>query len=113
MKIINLSKNTVIAKDVKIADNLLSRLKGLLGKPALNTQEALILKPCNSIHTCFMRFAIDAAFINRHNQIIKVYSSLKPWRISGIFFNAAFCIELPPGTLTITNTREGDNISIS
>ncbi|HLD40830.1 MAG TPA: DUF192 domain-containing protein, partial [Candidatus Omnitrophota bacterium] len=84
-RVINLTKNTVVAQNAGIADNLFSRMRGLLGRKSLNLQEGLILRPCNSIHTFFMRFPIDVVFLDRYDLIIKVYHSLSPWRLSRTF----------------------------
>lgn len=107
-KVINITKNTTLAESAEIADNLFKRLKGLMGRPCLEAGAGMLLKPCNSIHTFFMRFPIDVAFMDRKNQLIKIYHSLEPWRISGVFFNALYCLELPAGTLVLTHTQEGD-----
>ena len=113
IKILNLTRNTTLAENTVIADSFFSRLQGLLGKDGLARGEGLILKPCDSIHTFFMRFAIDAAFVDKNNRVIRLYHSLKSWRISGIFPRAAFCIELPARTLQFSFTQEGDQIEVS
>ena len=108
MKIINRTKNTVLAQNAVVADTVFSRLKGLLGRKDFIEGEALIIKPCNSIHTFFMRFPIDVLFIDKDSRIIKTISSLKPFRLTCIYFNAAFVIELPAGTLEFSSTQEKD-----
>lgn len=112
MRVINQSKNTVLAEEAFVANALFNRLKGLLGERGLPAHSALILKPCNSIHTFFMRFPIDAAFIDREKHIIKIYPCLKPWRLTPVFLTAVLCIELPAGTLSSTHTQEGDQIQL-
>ena len=111
-RVINLTKNTVVAQNVQVADNLFSRMRGLLGRKSLNPQEGLILRPCNSIHTFFMRFPIDVVFLDRYDLVIKVYHSLSAWRISRTFFRSAMCLELPAGALTQSRTQEGDRLQI-
>ena len=111
MKIINKSKNTILAEDVVIADNPFTRMKGLLGRKELKKGQALILKPCNSIHTFFMLFSIDAIFVGLNNQIIKTSPFLKPWRLTRVYLSAKFCIELPAGTIDSSLTSEGDFLS--
>jgi len=113
LKLINLTRNTVLAENIEIADTFLSRLRGLLGRENLPAGRALILRPCDSIHTFFMRFSIDAAFVDKENRVIKTCSELKPWRLSGVFFNAAYCVELPSGVLADTHTQEGDTLQLS
>ncbi len=72
VKIINKTKNTILAEEAYIADTVFSRVKGLLGKQSLDEGSALIIKPCNSIHTFFMRFPIDVFFVDRNNKIVKI-----------------------------------------
>lgn len=111
MKIINKSSHSLIAEQVFVADSLLTRLKGLLGRKEFKKGEAIVLKPCNSIHTFFMRFAIDVLFLDNDNKIIKVIPCLKPFRITFIYFKARFAIELPAGTTQSVSIRENDTLS--
>lgn len=110
MRIINKTKNTVLAEETVVADTFFTRMKGLLGKKEFKKGQALILKPCNSIHTFFMRFPIDVLFINKDNRIIKAISSLNPFYFTYIYFNAAFAIELPAGTIESSLTQDGDTL---
>lgn len=113
MRVINKTKNIILAEDAVIADTAFSRLRGLLGKEDLPSGRALIIKPCSSIHTFFMRFAIDAIFVSRSYRILKCYHNLRPWRLSRLFFSAGFCVELPAGCLLSKNTQENDLIEIA
>jgi len=108
MKIINKTKNTVLAEDAVVADTVFRRLKGLLGRKDFIKGEALIIKPCNSIHTFFMCFPIDVLFVDKDNIVIKALSSVKPFRFTNIYFNASLTIELPAGALESSSTQERD-----
>ena len=57
-------KNICIAEEVETAESFAERLKGLLGRRSLPAGKGLLIRPCNSIHSCFMRFSFDAVFIN-------------------------------------------------
>ncbi|HLO94144.1 MAG TPA: DUF192 domain-containing protein, partial [Burkholderiaceae bacterium] len=48
------------------------RLGGLLVRPRLGAGEGLLLKPCNSVHTCFMRYAIDVIYLDREGRVLKL-----------------------------------------
>lgn len=111
MALVNSSRNAILAEHIIIADSLFSRMKGLLGKDKLCLQHALILRPCNAIHTFFMRFSIDCLFVDKHNRIVKIISDFKPWHISRPYPKSRFVVELPAGTIAATNTREGDTVS--
>jgi len=113
MVITNVSKNTVLADNAKPADTFLKRLIGLLNRKALNKGEALILSPSNCIHSFFMRFTIDAIFVDKSGKIVGALPSFKPFRISPAYFKSRLVIELTEGALSLTNTHPGDIISIA
>lgn len=65
--------------EVMVADTFLTRLAGLMLRQKLPVKTGLLLVPCNSVHMCFMRFAIDVVYIDKKFKIIKVVKNLKPW----------------------------------
>lgn len=84
----------------------------MLKRRSLEKGEALILKPCSSIHTLFMRFPIDVLFLDKDNRVIGLLHSFKPFRFSPLYFNAILAVELPANTLQFTQTRLEDIIKI-
>lgn len=78
----------LLASNLFTADGLVSRTKGLLGRKSLPLGEGLWIKRCNSIHTLFMRFAIDAVFVDDNLKVVSIYRNLKPWRITRLHFRA-------------------------
>jgi uncharacterized protein len=113
MKIVNLTKNAVLADQAKEARTFFLRLVGLLNRDSLKKGEALILTPSNCIHTFFMRFAIDVLFLDKTGKIIQALPSFKPFRFSPLCHNSLRVIELPENTLQSTQTQPGDHIQIS
>ena len=89
-----------------------SRNRGLLGRSSLSEESALILAPCSSIHTCFMRFAIDVAFVDRDGNILRARRALRPWRVQAAF-RASAVIELAAGALDRSDTRVGDRLYLA
>ena len=57
----------------------------------------LFLVPCNSVHMCFMRFAIDVVYIDKEYKIIKVVKNLKPWVGLSMCRNAWATLEMTAG----------------
>ncbi len=110
MKIRNLTRQVLIAQDIIVADNPWSRMKGLLGRKSLSFDQALVLRPCNSVHMLFMQFAIDILFLNKENMVVGLVQELKPNHFSPVYFKAQSAIELPASTIKITNTQIGDQI---
>lgn len=78
------------------AQTFCQRLGGLLIRPRLQAQEALVLAPCSSVHTAFMRYPIDVVFVDKHGRVLKVEQHLKPWRAAWCW-GAQAAIELLAG----------------
>jgi uncharacterized protein len=72
----------VVCERCVLADNPWTRLKGLLGRRGLDDGEGLLIRPTGSIHMFFMRFAIDAVFLDKELCVLKVAADLKPWRMA-------------------------------
>jgi uncharacterized protein len=80
--IINLSTGQAVGERVTIADRPLTRMRGLLGRDSLEHGEGLLLRPAPSIHTAFMRFAIDALFLDVDLRVVRIVEHMGPWRIA-------------------------------
>ncbi len=70
---------TVVAR-LRIADGFWSRLAGLQFRRPLPSDAGLLLVPCNSVHTCFLRFPIDVVFLDDHGAVLAIRRNLRPWR---------------------------------
>jgi len=112
VKLTNVRNGAVLAERVERAASVLARLKGLLGRDRLAPGEALCIEPCTSIHTFFMKFPIDAAFLGRDGTVVRAIEELRPWRATRLYPAAAMVVELPAGTLRRTDTREGDILEL-
>jgi len=88
-----------------------ARLRGLLGRSGLAAGSALVIEPCTSIHTFFMKFEIDAVFLDRRGRVVRALPGLRPWRATRFHLRAEQVVELPAGTLERTGTREGDELA--
>ena len=65
--------------EILIADSFFTRLAGLMFRKKLPAATGLLLAPCNSVHMCFMRFAIDVIYLDKDYQILKIVKNLQPW----------------------------------
>jgi uncharacterized protein len=97
----------VIAERVKMADTFYLRIVGLMFSKSLQGFDCLWLKPCNSIHTFFMRYEIDVMYLDKNMKVVKIIRNIKPWRMTRMYFSAAQCLEFSGGFLP-SNIKEGD-----
>ena len=101
----------VLADRVLPAFDSKSRRAGLLRYGSLADGYAMVIAPSNAIHTFFMRFPIDLAFVTREGRVVKTRASVRPWRVAAAF-RAYAVIELPAGTLARCDTVPGDRLAI-
>ena len=76
-----MDKTVVNGIRAEVARTFWQRVIGLMGRKSLPEGEGLLILKCNSIHTCFMRFAIDATFLDRDDNVVKVVRNIRPWRL--------------------------------
>ncbi len=112
MVVKNITRNTILADKCEAAKTFFSRFKGLQLRKELASGSGLLITPCNSIHMFFMRFAIDALFIDSNSKIVYIEKTIKPWRISRIVKNARSVLELPAGTAKATGSEPGDLLEL-
>jgi uncharacterized membrane protein (UPF0127 family) len=112
LRILNQTRQSMLADSVEVADRAATRRKGLLGRDGLAAGEGLWIVPCESVHTFGMRFPIDLIYLDRNRKVKKVRSGVPPWRLSACF-SAHSVLELVPGTIGTTQTRPGDKLEFS
>ncbi len=112
LRVSNLTRNTVLATCLEMAESAAKRNKGLLGRERIAPGEGLWIRPCEAVHTFWMRFSIDLIYLDRKNRIRKLVSALPPWRLSACL-RAHSVIELPSGTIRETQTQPGDTLDFS
>ena len=109
--ILRSGEKTLIER-VWIADRFWLRAKGLLGRDSLAENEALFLAPCASIHTFFMRFALDVIFVDRQMKVQKVVRNVAPFRLASGGSKTWGVVEMRSGWFPAEAVREGDAISL-
>jgi uncharacterized protein len=97
----------VVCDRCVVAANPFSRMKGLLGRSELRPGEGLLLRPASAIHTFFMRFPIDAVFLDREWRVVGIAVELAPWRTAARK-GAKAVLELPAGESARRGLRPGD-----
>ncbi|MCR4397473.1 MAG: DUF192 domain-containing protein [Firmicutes bacterium] len=108
MRIVNTTRNTELCSSATLAVTFIRRLRGLMFEKEMPPGHGLVLEPCRAIHTCFMRFPIDAVFISRDWRVVRVERSLAPWRFVPGVRGSFRVLELPCGSVGESLTRAGD-----
>ena len=108
----NLTKDIVLSAQAELADTFFSRMRGLLGRRMFTDGKALVITRCNSIHMFFMKFPIDAIFLDASNRVVGAVKNIQPFQMSPVFWTSTRVVEFPAGTLDRTATSLGDIIEI-
>jgi uncharacterized membrane protein (UPF0127 family) len=90
---------------VTVANRFWKRFLGLQFRKPLASGHGLLLEPCHSIHTCWMRFSIDAIFLDQDNRVLKVAEDVRPWKFLLPVAGARKVLETLPGA---TPLQSGD-----
>ncbi len=105
--VVNETRNRTIANRVRLASTSATRRKGLLGVSHLDENSGLWIRPCEAVHTFWMRMAIDTVFLDRQGRVKKIRANLKPWRLA-VCLPAHSVVELAAGVLEKSGTQVGD-----
>jgi uncharacterized membrane protein (UPF0127 family) len=115
----NVTRDTVLATHVGVADGLWGKFMGLMGRPSLDADAGLWLPDSNGIHMMFMRFPIDAIFVGRRDaggtcRVVSVHRDLRAWVGLVPLVRAAHgVLELPVRTIDRTATQVGDSLLLA
>ena len=114
MKVVPLRRleGPVICENCFVADRALARMRGLLGRKSLEQGEGMLLRRASSVHTFFMRFAIDVVFLDRNDTVVGIERELRPWRTARRR-GAKAVLELPAGAAAEARLAEGDRLASS
>lgn len=112
-KLIRKMTDEVLLTDLEIAKSVGSRLKGLLGRSNLSSHQGLWIDPGNSIHTFFMKFAIDCIFVDSQLKVVALHSEVEPGRMIWPQWSARSVIEVPAGFIKSKKIQLGESLHVS
>ncbi|MCU1299123.1 MAG: hypothetical protein JWO91_3401 [Acidobacteriaceae bacterium] len=108
----NKSKETFLAFRVAVADSILGRLVGLLGRRSLKPDGGVWIVPANSVHTVGMLFSFDLVMIDKDFRVVGLKEMVKPFRVVLPKLRAESVLELPAHTIFRSRTEVGDELII-
>ncbi len=102
----------VVARRLEAAFDSATRRRGLLGRDTLAADAALVIAPCNAVHTFFMRFAIDVVFVAGDGTVVKIARGVAPFRMTAS--PSAFAtIEFAAGAPGVGDLMPGDVLAVA
>jgi len=108
----NKSRETFLAFKVKVADSILGRLVGLLGRRSLQPDSGVWIVPANAVHTIGMLFSFDLVLIDKDFKVVGLRELVRPFRVTWPERHAESVLELPAHTIFRSRTQIGDQLLI-
>jgi hypothetical protein len=113
MTVINATRGCTLADRCELARTFWARGMGLMGRPGLAPGQALLIYPEWSVHTFFMKFAIDVLFLDAQDRVIGLRAAMPPNRPYAGAWGARYVLELPANLLHTTGTQVGDQLQLT
>jgi uncharacterized protein len=110
--VFNQTRESFLTFGVSKADNHFTRLKGLLGRLRLRSDEGLWVIPSRGIHTIGLLFPIDLIYLDAEQKVVDVVEHLGTFRIGPFRIESASVLELPTRTIYSSQTQIGDQLLI-
>ena len=110
--VFNRTRESFLSLKITRADTHVLRLKGLLGKMSLKSDEGLWTIPSQGIHTMFLLFPIDLLYLDVEDRVVHLVENLGTFRISPIRMDSVSVLQLPTRTIFSSGTRVGDQLVI-
>lgn len=100
------------APDMVLASGFWTRFKGLMFAAPLPCGQALLIPHCNSVHTCFMRYALDLVYLDESGRVVKLAPNMSPWRMAWGGSKACHTLEMAAGGIDHHGIKLGDAMAI-
>src|ERR1700745_3685223 len=108
----NKTRETFLAFRVAVADSILGRLVGLLGRKSLAADSGVWIVPSNAVHTIGMLFSFDLVLIDKSFRVVGLRELVRPFTITRPNFKAESVLELPAHAIFRSRTQIGDQLLI-
>lgn len=105
-QICHASDDTCLIPNASKTTHALDRMRGLLFRPQISSNEALLITHCSSVHTVGMSYNIDIAYLDKQLAIVKLVKSLRPLRMSACR-GAAMTLEMAEYTIERLHLEPG------
>ena len=108
----NQTRECFLGLRVTAADTSFARLKGLIGRLHLRSDEGIWVVPSNGVHTLGVLFRLDLIYLDESQEVIEVIEYFPRFRIAPLRIRAASVLELPQHTIYSSQTQKGDRLLI-
>ena len=114
LQLVHVASGEILAQTLEKPRTFVGRGIGLMFRPTLADGHGMLIDPCNGIHMLFMRFPIDALFLDRLDRVKRVYRRVPPWYgVVWLVWGAHKVVELQAGSLEPYDLHEGEQLEFA
>jgi uncharacterized protein len=113
LRVENRTQGSMLVESGRVADNVWTRFRGLIGVRELSAGDGLAIVPCSGVHCMFMSIPIDVVYVDKGDRVVALDPNMKPWAVGRPHRGVRYVIELPAGTIARTGTQMGDQLEVS
>jgi len=108
----NQTRECFLSLGVTPADTVFTRLKGLIGRLKMRTDEGLWVIPSSGVHTWGVLFPLDLIYLGEDLRVLYVSEHFPKFKVAPLRIRAASVLELPTHTIYSSQTQAGDQLVI-
>jgi uncharacterized protein len=108
----NQTRECFLSLGVTLADTAFARLKGLIGRLKLRSDEGLWVVPSSGVHTLGVLFPIDLIYLDLNDRVVYLTEHFPRFHVAPLKTQAASVLELPTHTIYSSQTQPGDQLVI-
>ncbi len=108
----NQTRECFLSLGVTAADTIFTRLKGLIGRLSMRSDEGLWVVPSSGVHTWGVLFPLDLIYLDEHLRVVYVTEHFPRFNVAPLRIRAASVLELPTHTIYSSQTQPGDQLVI-
>jgi uncharacterized membrane protein (UPF0127 family) len=108
----NQTRECFLSLGVTAADTPFSRLKGLIGKLSVRSDEGIWVVPSSGVHTLGVLVPLDLIYLNEKHEVIHLVEHFPTFRIAPLRAQSESVLELAAHTIYSSQTQVGDQLLI-
>lgn len=111
-KAVLIKNGRTVTANAEIADSFFKRLRGLMFRRSIAPDYALVISPCNQIHSFNMRFEFDAVYLSATGEVVEIHENIKPGKVCRTVKAAKSVIEMNALMSRRFGIKKGDVLEI-
>jgi uncharacterized protein len=108
----NQTRECFLSLGVTVANTTLARLRGLIGRFNLRSDEGIWVVPSSGIHTIGVMVPLDLIYLDHSYRVIHTLEHFPTFHIAPIRADSDSVLELPTHTIYSSQTQMGDQLLI-